>query len=83
VSPWIAASAVFVLALIPCAVAVLRGAVFDRLAALEMATVVLTLTLMTTAEGLHRGPFLDLAVALALLALAGSLVFVRALERWL
>jgi multisubunit Na+/H+ antiporter MnhF subunit len=83
VSPWLAASAIFALALVPCAVAVFRGDVFDRLAALEMATVVVTLALMTLAEGMQRGPFLDLAVALSLLALAGSLVFVRALERWL
>ena len=82
-SPWTAASAVLVLALLPCAAMVFRGTAFDRLVGLEMATVVLTLALMAVAEATGRGAFVDLAIALALLSLGGGLVFVRTMERWL
>jgi len=82
-SPWMAASAVLALSLLPCALVVFRGGAFDRLVALEMSSVVLTLLLATLAEGMGRGPFIDLAVALSVLALGGALVFVRTMERWL
>lgn len=82
-SPWMLASAVLVAALVPCSVAAFRGRVFDRLVGLEMAGVVLTLVLLTLCEATHRTPFVDLALALSVLALGGALVFVRVLERWL
>jgi multisubunit Na+/H+ antiporter MnhF subunit len=41
-----------------------------------------TVTLLLLAEGYHRAPFFDLALVLALLSLAGGLVFARMLERW-
>jgi multisubunit Na+/H+ antiporter MnhF subunit len=55
----------------------------DRLAALETAGVINTLALLVLAEGFQRIPFVDLALAMALLAFAGGLVFARFLERWL
>lgn len=67
----------------PCAIATFRGRLFDRLVRLEMTSVVLTLALVTLCEALHRTPFMDLAIALSLLALGGALVFVRTFERWL
>jgi multisubunit Na+/H+ antiporter MnhF subunit len=47
-----------------------------------MAGVLQTIVLLLLAEGFHRPPFFDLALVLALLALAGGLVFARMLERW-
>lgn len=76
-------SAVLVASLVPCAIATLRGRLFDRLVGLEMTSVVLALALVTLCEALHRTPFIDLAIALSLLALGGALVFVRTFERWL
>lgn len=82
-TPWMLCSAFFVASLVPCAIATFRGSLFDRLVGLEMTAVVLTLALLTLCEAIHRTPFLDLAIALSLLALGGSLVFVRSFERWL
>jgi len=39
--------------------------------------------LMLLSEGFHRQPFIDLAVVLAPMALVGSLVFARLMERQL
>ncbi len=80
---WMLCSAALVVSLVPCFIACFRGSAFDRLVALEMTAVVLALALLTTCEALHRTPFVDLALALSLLALGGSLVFVRTFERWL
>ncbi len=55
----------------------------DRVVGLEMAGMIEVLILILLAEGFHRIPFYDIALALALLAFGGSLVFVRFLERWL
>lgn len=79
---WLVAATVLLLGLIPCAVVMVRGTIVDSLVALQMASVLQTVTFLLLAEGYHRAPFFDLALALALLALAGGLVFARMLERW-
>jgi len=48
-----------------------------------MAGMIVTLLLVMLAEGMSRVNFYDLALALALLAFGGGLVFARFLERWL
>jgi multisubunit Na+/H+ antiporter MnhF subunit len=40
------------------------------------------LILLLIAQGIHRPPFFDLALAAALLSFAGGLVFARFFERW-
>jgi multicomponent Na+:H+ antiporter subunit F len=54
-----------------------------RLIGLEMAGMIISLLLVLLAEGMHRPPFYDLALAVALLSFGGGLVFARFLERWL
>ena len=68
--------------LIPCAVVMVRGPIVEALVGLQMAGVLQTIVLLLLAEGFHRPPFFDLALVLALLSLAGGLVFARMLERW-
>ena len=80
---WLLGSAVLLFALVPCGIAAFRGDVMERLVGLEMAGMVYTLLLVMLAEGMHRVSFYDLALALALLAFGGGMVFVRFLERWL
>ena len=58
------------------------GHLVEALVGLQMAGVLETVVLMLLAEGFHRPPFFDLALVLALLTLAGGLVFARMLERW-
>lgn len=79
---WLIATTVLLLGLVPCLVVMLRGSTVEALVGLQMAGVLETVVLLMMAEGFHRPPFFDLAVVLALLTLAGGLVFARMLERW-
>jgi multisubunit Na+/H+ antiporter MnhF subunit len=54
----------------------------QRLVALELAANIDVLILLLLAQGFDRDAYLDLSVALALLSLAGGLVFAHVLERW-
>jgi multicomponent Na+:H+ antiporter subunit F len=79
---WLIAATVLLLGLVPCAVVMVRGSIVEALVGLQMASVLETVVLLLLAEGYHRPPFFDLALVLALLSLAGGLVFARMLERW-
>jgi multisubunit Na+/H+ antiporter MnhF subunit len=78
---WLVAATVLLVAIVPCAALCLRGSPLDGLVALELAGVLTTVVLLLLAEGFHRQPFVDLAVVFAVLQFAGSLAFVRMLER--
>lgn len=80
---WQIAATVLSFALIPCVVVALVTPAPHGLVALELAGVLVTTILMLLSEGFHRQPFIDLAVVLAPLALIGSLVFARMMERQL
>jgi multisubunit Na+/H+ antiporter MnhF subunit len=80
---WLIAATVLLLALVPCGVVVFRGDSVRRLVGLEMTGVIITMVLLMLAEGVHNVNFYDLALATALLAFGGGLVFTRFLERWL
>ncbi len=80
---WLVASLVLLVTLVPCGVVVVRGGPVDQLVALETAGGIETLMLLLLAEGFRRPAFFDLALTLALLSLAGALVFARFFERWL
>ena len=79
---WLIAALALILGLVPCGVVVFREPPMDRLVALELASVISSLVLLLLAQGFHRPPFFDLALALALLSFAGGLVFARFFERW-
>jgi len=80
---WLWAAAAMLVCLIPCGIAALRGDIADRLVALEATGLIAALILLLGAEGFHRQPFTDLALAIALLSFGGGLVFARFLERWM
>jgi multicomponent Na+:H+ antiporter subunit F len=79
---WLIAATILLLGLVPCAIVIVRGRIVEALVGLQMAGIIQTVVLLLLAEGFHRPPFFDLAVVLALLSLAGGLVFARMLERW-
>ena len=79
---WLVAATVLVSGLLPCLWVAMRDSIVGALAALELASTITTLTLLLIAQGLHRDPFVDLALVSAVLSFAGALVFVRFLERW-
>jgi multicomponent Na+:H+ antiporter subunit F len=81
---WLAGTLALCASLIPCGAVCLRAKdPFDRLVALEMAAVTVTLALVLLAEAMQRPLFLDLALTQALLSFGGGLVFAHSLERWL
>ena len=78
---WLVAATVLLVALLPCTALCFRGRPLDGLVGLEVAGVIATVVLLLLAEGFHRQPFVDLALVFAVLQFAGSLAFVRMLER--
>jgi multisubunit Na+/H+ antiporter MnhF subunit len=78
---WEIAAAALGFALVPCLAVCFLSAAPHGLVALELAGVLLVTILMLLAEGFHRQPFIDLAVVLAPMALIGSLLFARLMER--
>jgi multisubunit Na+/H+ antiporter MnhF subunit len=83
VNVWLAASIGMLAALVPCGIVIVRAGRFDRLVALQLATVISALALLALADGLQRPSYADLGVMLALLAFPGTLAFAVTLERWL
>ena len=79
---WLVAATLLLLGALGCAWICLRASPGDRLVAFELSATIDVLVLMLLAQGFGRTIFMDLAVALALLSLAGGLVFAHFLERW-
>jgi multisubunit Na+/H+ antiporter MnhF subunit len=78
VNGWLwGASALLVLAGLPALLVASRGAALDRLVGLEMLSGVVTLALLALAQGSGRTSYLDVALVLAVLSFAGTLVFTR------
>jgi multicomponent Na+:H+ antiporter subunit F len=78
---WLIAATVLFAALAACGAVCFFAEPVSGLVALELAGVVATAILLLLAEGFHRQAFVDLALVLAVLTFAGSLTFVRLLER--
>ncbi len=78
---WILSAVVLLIAgALPLGLTCLLCDAIEGLVALSLAGVIATLVLLLLAEGFHRQPFVDLAVALAVMSLIGSVAFVRFLE---
>jgi multicomponent Na+:H+ antiporter subunit F len=80
-STWHLAAAVLTAALLPCGWVCLRHSFAAGLVAVQLAGSIAALALLTLAEAEGRQPFANLALVLAVLAFAGTLVFLRFLER--
>lgn len=78
---WEIAAVVLIAAMAPCIVLCARAGASHALAALELLASLTTTVLMLLSEGSGRQPFIDLAVILALVSLAGGLAFARMMER--
>ena len=60
-----------------CLLAVMHGEPLSRLVGLETLAVVAIVVLLLLARAAGRSPYLDVALVLAVLSFAGSLVFAR------
>lgn len=82
-TPWMLATIALVPAFAIPALATCRGGLADRLVAVQLATSVATLILALMTFAFDQSAFIDLALALALLTLPGTLVIALFVERWL
>jgi multicomponent Na+:H+ antiporter subunit F len=78
---WEIAAAVLTVALIPCGAVCLRASFSDGVVGVQLAATLATLALLVLAEGEGRQPFATLALVLVVVSFAGTLVFLRFLER--
>ena len=78
---WEIAAVVLEVAIAPCLGLCFLAGATHALAALEVASTLLTTVLMLLSEGYHRQPFIDLALIFGLLSLIGALAFARLMER--
>lgn len=77
---WLIAALMLVLAMVPCmAVCALAGEA-RALAAVDVASSLLTSVLMLLAIGFDRQPFIDLALTFAVISVIGALAFARMME---
>jgi multisubunit Na+/H+ antiporter MnhF subunit len=81
VSVWLLAATVLLVALVLPLLVLARAPHFDALAALQLASAVVTLVLLLLSEGFHRSIYTVLPMTLAALSFVGGLVFVRLLDR--
>lgn len=77
---WLLASVALLPPFIASVWVTFRGSSASRLVGLEYAGLVTILMIVFMAEGLGRADFIDVALALGLLAFGGGMVFVRFLE---
>jgi multicomponent Na+:H+ antiporter subunit F len=77
------AAGLLLVALLPCGSICLRGSSMDRLAALELASLICVLIMLLLAHDLAQPPFYDLALTLALLGFPATLAFAKVFEQWL
>ena len=66
---------------IPLLLFAARAPRLDALVAVEAAATIWALVLILLSQGYHRSAYTDLALVAAVLAFAGSIVFVRFFER--
>jgi multicomponent Na+:H+ antiporter subunit F len=78
---WQVAATILIAALAPCGWVCMRRSFAEGVVALQLAGTLASLALLLLAEGEGRQPFADLALVLAALSFAGTLVFLRFLER--
>ncbi|HWM38345.1 MAG TPA: monovalent cation/H+ antiporter complex subunit F [Streptomyces sp.] len=74
---WLVAAAVPLLCLLPVLWYVVRGEPRTRLVAQNLAQLLAAFVLLLSAQGFNRPTYLDLALVLAVLAPAGTLVYAR------
>jgi multicomponent Na+:H+ antiporter subunit F len=83
VNAFVIAAIAMLVAVIPCGIVMVRGKIMEAVVAYEAIGSVMIMVLVLLAQGFRRSGEFELPVLLAMLILAGGLVFVRFLERWL
>jgi multisubunit Na+/H+ antiporter MnhF subunit len=77
---WLLSAAILTAAILPCLAVCALAEAAHALVAVEVAGTLATSVLMLLSEGFHRQPFIDLALAAALLSTLGALAMARLME---
>jgi multisubunit Na+/H+ antiporter MnhF subunit len=80
---WLVAALGLLVGFTLAAIAAARGSLTERVVAFQVANTALSCLVVAFAAGLGEPAYLDLALALVLLGLVGTLAFTRFLEHWL
>ena len=80
---WVVAAVSLVVLVGLSVVAAARGSTLRRLVGLQLVGTLLPLVFVVVSITLQRRIYLDVAVAVALMTIAGGLAYARFLERWL
>jgi multisubunit Na+/H+ antiporter MnhF subunit len=83
VMAFVAAAIAMLIAMIPAGIVLCRGELSGSVVAYEFITAVVVMVLALLAQAFKRPSEFEFPVLMALLLYGSSLVFVRALERWL
>lgn len=79
-SPWLVGAIVLLVgALAPAGWLAARGSATDRLVGVEMGSAIVTLELILFAQGIGNSSYLIVALVLAIVSFAGTLVYARLL----
>ncbi len=80
---WLIAASALLVLLLPAGLLAMRGKLFERLVAMQLASTIAGLALVLLAEGFDRDVYFDLAVLTTALSFVGTLFYVRAIDSWL
>jgi multicomponent Na+:H+ antiporter subunit F len=83
VTPWFMACGALLVLLAGTLVGVARGHSIDRVVALKLTSVIVTLLVVALAVATGEPLLLEVALAVVLLTFVGGLAYARFLERWL
>jgi multicomponent Na+:H+ antiporter subunit F len=83
VTPWFVACGALLVLLAGTLVGVARGHTIDRVVALKLTSVIVTLLVVALAVATGEPLLLEVALAVVLLTFVGGLAYARFLERWL
>jgi multisubunit Na+/H+ antiporter MnhF subunit len=80
---FVAAAIAMLVAIVPAGIVLCRGELGDSVVAYEFISAVIVMVLALLAQAFKRSSLFELPVLMALLMYGSSLVYVRAMERWL
>ena len=81
-SPFLIAVVALLIGLLPCGWIIWKQPPVDGLVAFELASNITAGVLLLVSEATRQPSVADLALALAVLSIGGSLVYARFLEQW-
>ncbi len=80
---WTASSVVLLAGLFICGVMCMRRNLMNRMAAFQLSNVLAVIIMLSLAEGFHDDIYFDTVLCLAVISFAGTITFLRFLEKWL